>query len=77
MHRFRFFFLKTTAYSLNRFHLFCVLLTHGKKRTLLRATALQWGVLFFCESEEKNNTPHQNGEREGTWFPHTPASDTH
>jgi hypothetical protein len=61
---------------LNRFHLFCVLLAHGKKRTQLRATALEWGVLFFRRSR-KNNTPHQNGEREGTRFPHTPASDTH
>ena len=25
---------------LNRFHLYCVLLSHGKKRTLVRATAL-------------------------------------
>ena len=24
-----------------------------------------------------NDIPHQNGEREGTWFPHTPAGDTH
>jgi hypothetical protein len=30
-----------------RFDLYCVLLAHGKTRTLLRATALQWGVLFF------------------------------
>jgi hypothetical protein len=53
-----------------------MLLAHGKKRTLLRATALPWGVLFF-RLRRKTNTPHQNGEREGIWFPHTPASDTH
>jgi hypothetical protein len=63
MHRFRFFFLKTTAYSLNRFHLFCVLLTHGKKRTLLRATALQWGVLWVvdCRKKKKQHTPPEWG----------------
>jgi len=29
---------------LNRFHLFCVLLAHGKKCTQARVTALPWGV---------------------------------
>jgi hypothetical protein len=29
---------------LNRFHLYYVLLAHGKKCTLPRATALEWGV---------------------------------
>jgi len=43
--------------TLNRFHLYCVLLAHGKKRTLSRATALAWGVLLFRRSR-KNNTPH-------------------
>jgi hypothetical protein len=35
--------------SLNRFHLYCVLLAHGKKRTEPRAKALPWGLFFFLE----------------------------
>jgi hypothetical protein len=31
----------------NRFHLYYVLLAHGKKRTEPRATALPWGLVFF------------------------------
>jgi len=65
-----------TRFTLNRCHLFCVLLAHGKKRTLLRATALPWGLLFF-RLRRKNNKPHQNGECEGTWFPHAPTGDPH
>ena len=63
-------------HPLNRCHLFCVLLAHGKNCTQPRATALQWGLWFFRRSR-KNHKPHQNGECEGTWFPHAPASDTH
>jgi hypothetical protein len=33
--------------GITRFHLFCVLVAHGKKRTQPRATALQWGLLVF------------------------------
>jgi hypothetical protein len=33
--------------TLNRFHLFFVLIAHGKKCTQPRATALPWGFVFF------------------------------
>jgi hypothetical protein len=36
--------------ALNRFHLYCVLVAHGKNRTLARATALWWGLLGFFGS---------------------------
>jgi hypothetical protein len=63
--------------ALTRFHLFCVLLTHGKKRTQPRATALPWGLLGFLWEGAKTNKPHQNEECAGTWFPHAPTGDTH
>jgi hypothetical protein len=31
------------------------------------------GVYGFFRLRRKNHTPHSKGEREGTWFPHTPA----
>jgi hypothetical protein len=34
------------------------------------------GVSGFSTSS-KNQTPHQNGERAGTWFPHTPTGAPH
>jgi hypothetical protein len=63
--------------ALNRCHLYCVLVAHGKNRTQPRATALPWGLLFFSTKSEKNNKPHQNGECAGTWFPHAPTGEPH
>jgi hypothetical protein len=37
---------------------------------------LSWGMVFFRRSR-KNTIPHQNGECEGTWFPHAPARAPH
>jgi hypothetical protein len=62
--------------SLNGVHLFHPPLAQGKKRTLPRAKALQWGICFF-RLRRKKHIPHPNGECEGTRFPHTPAGDTH
>jgi hypothetical protein len=49
--------LRLCVPPLNRFHLFCVLLAHGKKRTEPRATALPWGVLVFSTKSKNANTP--------------------
>ncbi len=46
----------------------------GKTCTQGRASPFWWGVWFF-RLRRKNHTPHSKGEREGTWFPHTPAGD--
>jgi hypothetical protein len=35
-----------------------------------------WGVWLF-RLRRNNHTPHQNGECEGTWFPHTPTGEPH
>jgi hypothetical protein len=43
--------------ALTRFHLFCVLLAHGKKRTEPRANALPWGLLFFSTKSKNQQTP--------------------
>jgi hypothetical protein len=45
-----------SPHSLNRCHLFCVLLAHGKKRTLPRATALEWGLFFLFFKKTTNPT---------------------
>jgi hypothetical protein len=36
-------------------------LAHGKKRTLPRATALEWGLLFFFDEVEKTTNPTRMG----------------
>ena len=41
----------------NRFHLYCVLLAHGKERMQPRATALQWGLLVFSTKSKKPTNP--------------------
>jgi hypothetical protein len=64
------------GWVLSRFHLFCVLLAHGKNRTQERATALWWGLLVF-RLRRKTSQTHRDGEYEGTRFPHAPTGDTH
>jgi hypothetical protein len=35
------------------------------------------GGVYGFSTKSKNHTPHANGERAGTWFPHTPTGNTH
>ncbi len=51
-----------------------VTLLRDTRALLLRSK--KWTKSSFRRSQ-KNHKPHAKGEREGTWFPHAPAGDTH
>jgi hypothetical protein len=44
-------------------------------RNIVDGIVSWWGVCVF-RLRRKTQTPHSKGEREGTWFPHTPAGET-